>query len=66
MKKFEIKVPYRETVYGTVTYIVDAETKEEAKAFIEKDSYPYYWDMEEEGSDHFEEYWDDAEWEEQE
>lgn len=64
MTKFKIKVPYRETVYGTVTYVVDADTKEEAEAFIETDSYMYHYDSEQDYADHYEEHWDDAEWEE--
>lgn len=64
MPTFKIKVPYRETVYGTVTYVVEADTEDAAGALIETDSYMYHYDSEQDYSDHYEEYWDDAEWEE--
>lgn len=64
MPRFKIKVPYSETVYGTVTYVVDAGTKEEAEMLIETDSYPYHYDTEQDYSDYYDENWDDAEWEE--
>jgi hypothetical protein len=64
MKKFEIKVPYSETVYGTATYVVIADTKEEAEALLERDKGEYHWDLEQDYSENYEEHWDDAEWEE--
>ena len=62
MKKFTTKVPYSEMTYGTVTYVVWADTKEEAEALIEKDSHIY--DMEQDYAEYYDENWDDAEWEE--
>ena len=44
MKKFKIEVPFSETVYGTVTYVVIADTKEEAEALLERDKGEYYYD----------------------
>lgn len=64
MKKFKIKVPYSEMSYGTVTYVVNADTKEEAEALIETDSYTYHYDSELDYSEYYDECWDDAEWEE--
>jgi hypothetical protein len=64
MKTFKIKVPYSEMSYGTVTYAVIADTKEEAEALLERDKGEYYWDTEQEYSEHWEEHWDDVEWEE--
>jgi hypothetical protein len=66
MKKFTIKVPYSEMTYGTTTYVVWADTKEEAEALIEKDSYTYYYDTEQHYSEYYDECWDDAEWKEEE
>ena len=45
MKKFEIRVPYDEIVYGTVTYVVFADTKEEAEALLERDKGEYHCDL---------------------
>ena len=66
MKKFKIEVPFSETVYGTVTYVVIADTKEEAEALLERDKGEYYCDayMDHDYSENYEEHWDDAEWEE--
>jgi hypothetical protein len=64
MKKFEIRVPYNEIVYGTLTYVVIADTKEEAEALLERDKDEYYYDSEQQYSEHCEEHWNDAEWEE--
>ena len=64
MKKFTIKVPYSEMSYGTVTYAVIADTKEEAEALLERDKGEYYWDTEQDYSENYEEHWDDVEWEE--
>ena len=64
MKKFEIRVPYDEIVYGTVTYVVLADTNEEAEALLERDKGAYHYDIEPDYSEHWEERWDDAEWEE--
>ena len=64
MKKFKIEVPFSETVYGTVTYVVIADTKEEAEALLERDKGAYHWDTERDYSENYEEHWDDVEWEE--
>ena len=64
MKKFEIRVPYSETVYGWTTYLVEADSLEEAREMLLKDDYLYYYDQEEEYSDHYTQFWDDAESEE--
>jgi hypothetical protein len=64
MPRFKIKVPYSEMSYGTVTYVVNADTKEEAEALIETDSYTYHYDTEQDYSEYYDECWDDAEWEE--
>ena len=64
MKTFKIKVPYSEMSYGTVTYAVIADTKEEAEALLERDKGEYYWDTEQDYSENYEEHWDDVEWEE--
>jgi hypothetical protein len=69
MKKFKIEVPFSETVYGTVTYVVIADTKEEAEALLERDKGEYYYDTYNGYigyAENYEEHWDDAEWEEQE
>ena len=50
MKKFKIEVPFSETVYGTVTYVVIADTKEEAEALLERDKGEYHWDLEQDYS----------------
>lgn len=64
MKKFEIKVPYSETVYGWTTYLVEADSLEEAREILLKDDHLYYYDEEVDHSDHYTQFWDDAEWEE--
>jgi hypothetical protein len=64
MKKFTIKVPYRETVYGWTTYLVEADSREEAREILLKDDHLYYYDEEADHSDHYTQFWDDAEWEE--
>ena len=64
MKRFKIEVPFSETVYGTVTFVVIADTKEEAEALLERDKGEYYWDTEQDYSENYEEHWDDVEWEE--
>jgi hypothetical protein len=66
MKKFTIKVPYSEVTYGTVTYVVWADTKEEAEALMEKDSHTYHYDMEQDYAEYYDECWVDAEWKEEE
>ena len=64
MKMFEIRVPYSETVYGWTTYHVEAGSLEEAREMLLKDDYLYYYDQETDHSDHYTQFWDDAEWEE--
>lgn len=64
MPKYEIKVPYRETVYGVTTYCLEADSKESAREMLAEDDYLYYYDQEADHSDHYEQFWDDAEWEE--
>ena len=64
MKKFEIRVPYSETVYGWTTYLVEADSLEEAREMLLKDDYLYYYDQEEGNIDHYTQFWDDAESEE--
>lgn len=65
MPKFEITVPYRETVHGVTTYRLEADSKEKAIEMLqESDGYLYYYDQEADHSEHYEEFWDDAEWEE--
>jgi hypothetical protein len=44
MRLFEIKVPYRETVSGTMTYHVEAETEQDAKDALREDEYLYYYE----------------------
>ena len=66
MKKFEIRVPYSETVYGWTIYLVEADSREEAREILLKDDYLYYYDEEAEQSDHYTQFWDDAEWKEKE
>ena len=69
MKKFEIRVPYSETVYGWTTYRVEADSREEAREILADCMYQaighlYYYDQEADHSDHYTQFWDDAEWEE--
>jgi hypothetical protein len=73
MKKFKIEVlvslflcvPYSETVYGWTTYhVLEADSLEEAREMLLKDDYLYYYDQETDHSDHYTQFWDDAEWEE--
>ena len=66
MKKFTIKVPYSETVYGWTTYLVEADSREEAREILLNDENLYYYDEETDHSDHYTQFWDDAEWEEKE
>jgi hypothetical protein len=64
MKKFKIKVPFSEMVYGTVTYVVIADTKEQAVGSLIRDKGAYHWDTERDYSENYDECWDKAEWEE--
>lgn len=64
MPKFEIKVPYREMVYGTIEYHIEAEDRDAALKELDRMSYMYRYDSEIYESEHYEEFWDDAEWEE--
>ena len=64
MKMFEIRVPYSETVYGWTTYLVEADSLEEAQEMLSNDDSPHYYDQETDHSDHYTQFWDDAEWEE--
>ena len=57
MKYFTFEVPYKETVYGTTTFVVEANSETEARALMDKESYKYYWDSEQEYSDYYEEYY---------
>ena len=55
MKKFEIRVPYSKTVYGWTTYLVEADSREEARKILLEES---------DQSDHYTQFLDAAEWEE--
>ena len=57
MKDFVFNVPYRETVTGTTTFVVEAEALEEATNKLNKETYLYYVDSEQDSSDDYEEFW---------
>lgn len=59
MRLFEIKVPYSETVYGTATYHVEAETEQDAKDALLEDDYLYYYDSETDYSENYQLFFDD-------
>lgn len=61
MTEYVIRVPYQETVYGTVTYHVEADSREKAKDIF-KDSgyYVYYYDTEQDGSFDYKELTDEC------
>lgn len=61
MTYFTFEVPYRETVYGTTKYVVEATSEEEARSLMDKESYKYYWDSEQDSSDNYEEFYSDIE-----
>lgn len=45
MRKFEVLVPYSELVYGTATYIVEANSESEVEAIMESPAYyEYFYD----------------------
>lgn len=57
MTEYVISVPYQETVYGTVTYRVEADSLQEAQdAFKDSDYYLYYYDTEQDGSFDYQEF----------
>ena len=62
MKTFEIRVPYSETVYSWTTYLVEADSREEAGEILLKDYHLYYYNEEADYSDHFTQFWDDEVW----
>ena len=57
MKYFTFEVPYRETVFGTTTFLVEADSEQEARELMDKESYKYYWDSEQDCSDNYEEFY---------
>jgi DNA-dependent RNA polymerase auxiliary subunit epsilon len=57
MKYFTFEVPYRETVYGTTTFLVEADSEQEARELMDKESYKYYWDSEQDCADNYEEFY---------
>lgn len=59
MKYFTFEVPYRETVYGMTTFVVEAKSEDEARQLMDKESYKYYWDSEQDSSDNYEEFYSD-------
>ena len=60
MTEYVINVPYQETVYGTVTYRVEADSLQEAQdAFKDSDYYLYYYDTEQDGSLDYQEFTDE-------
>lgn len=59
MKHFTFAVPYRETVYGMTTYVVEAKSEEEARMLMDKEAYKYYWDSEQDCSENYEEFYSD-------
>ena len=64
MTKYVISVPYQETVYGTVTYHVEANSLQEAQdTFEDSDQYMYYYDTEQDGSFDYQEFYEYAEYE---
>lgn len=57
MTKYVISVPYQETVYGTVTSHIEADSLQEAQdAFKDSDYYMYYYDTEQDGSFDYQEF----------
>jgi len=57
MTEYVISVPYQETVYGTVTYRVEADSLQEAQdRFKDSDCYMYYYDTEQDGSFDYQEF----------
>lgn len=60
MTEYAINVPYQETVYGTVTYRVEADSLQKAQdAFKDSDYYMYYYDTEQDGSFDYQEFTDE-------
>ena len=57
MKEFVFNVPYKETVTGITTFVVEADSLEEATNKLNKESYIYYYDSEQDSSDDYEEFW---------
>ena len=57
MKEFVFNVPYRETVTGMTTFVVEADSLDEATNKLNKEAYMYYVDSEQDSSDDYEEFW---------
>ncbi len=57
MKEFVFNVPYKETVTGITTFVVEADSLEEATNKLNKEAYIYYYDSEQDSSDDYEEFW---------
>lgn len=55
MARYSITVPYNERTYGEVMYEVDADSKEDAISKFNDQSYLYWCDSWETGSDWYEE-----------
>lgn len=60
-RRFLVEVPYKETVYGTVSYIIEAETAEEAiQKYLDTEDMGIH-DMTQDHSEHFEMFHEEAE-----
>jgi len=56
MKKFEVLVPYSELVYGTATYIVEANSEAEVEAIMKSPVYyEYFYDTVQTGETNYDE-----------
>jgi len=59
MKEFVFTVPYKETVIGWTTFVVEADSLDEATNKLNKEAYMYHVDSEQDTSDDYEEFWDE-------
>ena len=57
MKEFVFNVPYKETVTGLTTFVVEADSLDEATTKLNKEAYLYYVDSEQDSCDDYEEFW---------